>query len=392
MLPEHRLIFSILREAIGAGPAVILESAGLDWQRFLRLAQVHELIPLAYGSLNRHRDRIPADTFASLETQHYCIVTYTQYLWQEFCRIEAAFEGAAVAIAPIKGMALLKDVYAGLAGRTMIDIDLLAKEPDLPLAERILATLGYRKELFGLSEAYWRNRHTQLAFRRQELEGTSPAVDLHWSLDLKRKGRQLLPFLWERTRQETVEGITMRLLSREDVFFSLLLHQRRFGKPLCLKYAVDTLLLLRRSPGLDWGYILEEGRRAGLNASIFFILGLAGLIIEEPLPRQTIKELGVPFWKRKLALRFIERNVFLSEPATARRLYAQSIFYLYDTLGEPLGSVFFIPKEQFAKFYDLDIYGARTERLYRLRFLYIFWRELRRLAAGIMRAFQDHKG
>jgi hypothetical protein len=381
--PEQKLLLAILRETLEGtldqNIDKLIKTSSLDWNKFLLFAQIHELIPFAYGSLSKRSALIPKDTLTFLKTRYYCIVTYTQYLWDDFCRIIDAFKAEGISIVPIKGMALLKDIYIHLPVRTMVDIDLLVKEAQIAKAECIFENLGYRKKLYGLSEGYWRKQQTHFSFYKEALGEASAVVDLHWGLDFPQKGRKLLPLLWERVKLKKIEDRQINLLSREDLFLSLVLHQRRFGKPLCLKYALDAALLLKYPPGLDWDYILQESRRSNLKMSIFFILALAKLITGNGIPNHILKKLHVPFWKQKMATRFIEKNVFLSTLDTSKRLYAKSIFYLYDNLQQPLSSIFCIPKERFAKFYNLDLSSARTQAIYKWRFFYILGREIKNI-------------
>ncbi|MBN1913311.1 MAG: nucleotidyltransferase family protein, partial [Candidatus Omnitrophica bacterium] len=279
---EKKLLLAIAREAIEDNSSEVVKgllSGGFfERRRFIRFAQLHEMMPLVYDNLRKYPGLISKETLLFLKNQHYCILTYTTYLWEEFCRINNAFGDSGISVVPIKGVALLKTVYAGFSGRTMVDIDLLIQEEDISAAERIFLNLGYHKELFGLSQGYWRDKQTHFSFYKADLSVSSPAIDLHWALDFKRNGQRLLPFLWERIIVQEIEGRKIRLLSREDLFYSLVLHQRRFGKILCLKYAIDTILLLKNSPDFDWEYVLNEARRMRLNMSIFFLLAQAEVI------------------------------------------------------------------------------------------------------------------
>jgi len=393
-LAEDRLLACIIQEAVQGRPVAkiedLLRDASLDWQRFKRRVVFHELIPLAFISLNRHSSLLPQEVLETLKTQHYFILTYTGYLWQEFLRIARAFEQAGILVAPIKGIALLKDVYTDSLVRTMVDTDLVVKEDDLPAALRLFEALGYRKELFGLTEHYWRDKQTHLSFFKSEAADSVYHVDLHWRLDFKRKRYQVLPLLWDRLKSSRLSNQNIRLLSCEDLFFSIVLHQRRFGKVICLKYTCDVLLLLQRHAAtFDWDYVLRESRKGRMNSSVFFLLYQAHLIMPEIVSASLLKKFHLPAWKERLIRLFIERNIFSLAQTQSRYLYLQSIFFLYDDLRDSIATVLYIPKEQFARYYHLDAYDRRTELLYQNRIFYIAWKETGHLVGAMRRRFRS---
>ena len=136
----------------------------INWQRVKEYVIYHDLTPFAYLALKNSDSFLPQDLREFLENNYYCALVRCQNLWQEFLRISMAFEQADINLVPIKGLALLGDIYTQMPIRLMTDIDLLVKEVDLPKAEALFCDLGYRKEMYGLKEEYWRKNQCHITF------------------------------------------------------------------------------------------------------------------------------------------------------------------------------------------------------------------------------------
>jgi hypothetical protein len=375
MNPEANLIRFIIRKIVGGkdnGIKDFLKCHLINWERFKELIIYHDLTPFAYLILKDFNSFLPEGLREFLKNNYYCALVRCQKLWQEFLRIYEVFSQAGVCLLPIKGIALLEDLYKNKYLRPMTDIDLLVKEEDLPKAEEIFCDLGYRKELYGLKEEYWRKKQCHISFYKRE-DRKAPFVELHWSLDFKRGSRNILPELWSRIREINVDGMLIKLLSPEDTLFSLALHSRRLGRTLCLKNVYDAILLLNKHAlHFDWDYVLDESKRGKMCTTIFFLLSQVKFLLNADIPEMVWKKLNIPFWKKKLIHQFIERNTYVdSSSSKGKNLYLKSHFLLYDNLWEPIEYILNIPKEQFAKYYNLNAYDKKTDFLYRYRLIYI---------------------
>lgn len=350
-----------------------VDFAAVNWEVFKELVLYHELTPFAYLVIKDYNSFLPGNLLEFLKQCYYCELVHCEHLWRKFLLIQDAFQQAQTVMVPLKGIALLADVYTQRPLRSMVDIDLLVREENIQKAEEILYDLGYRKELFGLKEKYWRKSQCHIVFRKEGKEGKEGLIELHWSLDFKRKHRTILPALWKRIIEVNVENRTMQLLSCEDTFFSLALHQRRFGKPLCFKNVLDAILLLHKyATHFDWDYVVKESRTGEMCSTTFFLLAQIKFLTEIAIPKLVIEDLDIPLWKRRLIQRFIEKNTFLpSLNLKIKDLYLKSHFLLYDSLWEPTEYILNIPKEQFANYFSLDIDAKRTDFFYRNRLFYI---------------------
>lgn len=351
----------------------LLERESVNWKRFEELVTYHGLAPFFYFSLKDYKASLPGHILEFLKKSYHSSFASSQFIWNEFLRIYGAFEKAQVRILPLKGVSFLCDIYKEIQARPMADIDLLLREEDFPRAEEIFYALGYRKELYGLKEEYYREKQYHISFYPVEKRIKSAIlVELHWSLDYKRGGRSLYPELWEKIRPIVSGRRKINVLSPEDAFLSLTLHNRRFGITLSLKNVFDAVMLLDKySDSFDWGYCLGIMKKYGLRSTVFFMLCQMRLLSDKNIPRSFHAAIGLSRRKRRLIKNFIERNTFPdSEETDTKRLYLKSHFLLYDSIKEPIDYILKIPQEQFASYYDLEPYDKKTEIFYKSRIIY----------------------
>ncbi|GAH08239.1 unnamed protein product, partial [marine sediment metagenome] len=162
--------------------------------------------------------------------------------------------------------------------------------------------------------------------------------------------------------------------SPEDTLFSLALHQRRFGKVFCLKYVLDTALIMQKyKDTFDWCYVGKACEKYRLSSCLYFLLLQVKIFLGEDFSGESEK-LSVAGIKKTMMRKFISRYIFsFSLGQKVRNNYLKSHFLLYDSFIEPVRYIMDIPLEQFAKYYGLKTYDKNTERLYRFRFLYFIF-------------------
>ena len=299
---------------------------------------------------------------------------YSVYLWSEFLLIQDVFNRNGVVFIPLKGIAFCEDIYTAHTFRQMVDIDVLVKTEDVCMAEALLVTLGYVKELGGLREEYWLQKQCHITFTQIKLDRFPLTIDVHFALDFKRETRGILPSLLARIKKVEVDNRQILFLSPEDTLFSIALHQRRRGKPLCLKNVIDVVLLLEKyGSTFDWDYVLKEARNGAMCSALYFLLLQARIFLNISLPQHIWDSLKPGYFKASLMGRFIKNNAFSLSfiKHAAKESYLKSHFLLYDTWREPISYIVNIPQEQFAKFYELNPYALQTEFAYKNRYLYM---------------------
>jgi hypothetical protein len=376
--PETALLLAIAREVVfrrkqEAIPA-LLKNDRIQWPQVKDSLAYHGLASFAYLSLKEYFSFLPEGLVAALETSFCRILKDTAYLEKRFLALADAFEKKGIALVPIKGMALMEDLYAQCPVRPSVDIDILVQEKDVDRGGAILEEIGFKKDLEGLKESYWRQEQYHFIFTQEKKDGHPFLIaELHWGLDYPRGKGPVLAQIFNRLRDFSVSGRRIKLLSPEDTFFSLALHQRRFGQALALKDVCDMARLLNKyQADFDWEYVLKESKNSRLCSTVYFALYQVKSFFGADIPEKAWAGLEVPFWKKNLIRNFIEHNTFLdNQPNKAKNLYLKAHFLLYDSFWEPIEYILNIPKEQFAKFYGLKQYDKKTDFFYKFRIVFI---------------------
>lgn len=387
---ELRLIRLVLKKIVYGEEIeeieVLLNNRFLNWRLLEELLFFHEINPFFYMITKPYAHLLPARMKELLPWFYYHAALNNQLMCEKYQVICNIFQKNGIELLPIKGIALLYDLYAEFPVRPMADIDVLICEDDYEKTRRILKDINYEIELRGLTEAYWKTKQCHVPFRENSEERSmKQAIEVHWGLGFKKRcGRTLLPHLWERLTTITIDNKKLRLLSPEDVLFSLALHQRRFRRTLCLKYVLDTALLLRKyRKEFDWNYVSQECKRARLLSCVYFLLLQGQLFFNSPDFTRGIQRLSLHKYKRNIMERFIGNN--LDSYHLFQRVkenYLKSHFLLYDTYLEPLMCILTIPLEQFAKFYNFPPYNRKTRVVYKFRFPYMAYRVVRDFLKG----------
>lgn len=334
---EAELLLAIARGVIADDKKPIggmADKFNINWNIFRTISAYHELSPFVYPAIKEWQSLVPGEIADYYKRESYFNYARSCYLLEEFFRIKEEFERLEVKLVPIKGIALLADIYADRPIRPMCDIDLLVNVSDLQKAKDILLNMGYTLQLQGLREEYWINHQCHLPFSRIAQE-EQYYVDMHFGLDFKRKGKNILPGLWERISKVSVENRMIALLSPEDSLFSLALHLRRFGKILNLKNVLDTALILKKyNRGLDWGYIFNESKLARMRSAVYFAILQTNIFLGTLIPDYAWKGLGVSLHKKQLMRKLILGHTF-SKRLDPRRVYLAALF-LYRLLPDEI--------------------------------------------------------
>jgi hypothetical protein len=374
---EAKILQLVMKKAAGQEYSAeinrLLLSGAVDWIKVKDLLSYHEIAQLFYIGIKDHFHLLPQKISHLLSNTFYWTLKDNLWKLKQFQLINQAFEKEGLRLVALKGLALLTQLYEHLPVRPMVDMDILIREEDYEKGAGILEGIGYKKELLGLKEAYWRQGQCHVTFVKNREGKTENILEAHWSLDFRRNGRLVLEESWQRAKYIDTEPGRVGVLSPEDTLFSLALHQRRLGKAFCLKYILDIAFLFKKYAGdFDWDYFLSACREYGLFSCAGFLLLQGKLFLNSGLFDDGLERVSLSRGKRAIMERFIANNLAsfrLSEKI--KENYLRSHFLLYDTYSEPVKYILNIPLEQFAKFHGLRPYESRTKRLYSLRFIYI---------------------
>ncbi len=234
----------------------------IDWNKVIERAILHGVGPLIYYNLNKinlNGKIIPQEIILKLKTYYYETLVRNMQFWKELQQILNALEQSKIKAIPIKGIILAETLYRNIGLRPMIDIDLLIQESDLSIFEKVIIELGYKKELEGYTENHWREYYHHFVFKRENAAHFPLQLEIHWDLSVPRPNKILFLKLWQRTKQETIDGVKISLLSPEDTLLCLALHLRRHTRSLILRHICDIYELLKQhESNFDWNYVIAE--------------------------------------------------------------------------------------------------------------------------------------
>jgi hypothetical protein len=133
----HELI-ELLR---GRGTSSGLTESSLE--QLLLLAEEEHVLPAAIQGLLHQLELSPPHRSRLKALQREAAIT-AFYLSSELATVLKAFAVSQVMSIPLKGPFLAERLYGDAARRVSHDLDILVPVPQLPLAEKALASLGYR--------------------------------------------------------------------------------------------------------------------------------------------------------------------------------------------------------------------------------------------------------
>nr|MBU1328187.1 nucleotidyltransferase family protein [Candidatus Omnitrophota bacterium] len=339
----------------------------------LKESLYHSLTNLAYLTIktsDRYKELIGYPAFAKLKNNYMMTVKDNMLKQKEFIDIQNVFETADIPLVPIKGVALLFDIFQSDLSRPMVDIDILIKKNDLEKAKQLMQGLGYKAALGNFSEEYYTDHYHHLPFFSTYM------AELHWDLAVPRPNKIILPELWNRLQKIEHDNAFLNILSPEDTIFSLTLHLRRFNKPFSLKPIYDIYKIMEKyDKKIDWTYISKYSRLNRLNSIVYYSLASVKIIFGYPVSK---KELGMFYpgiLRASLLKLFINRVkdkgvMRLIESASFRKCaYIFLRILLYDYLWEFIKFIIFIPEEEFSRFYSIKFPSRKSSTIYNLRFL-----------------------
>jgi hypothetical protein len=211
----------------------------------------------------------------------------------ELVGILGAFDERGIEAIAYKGPALSALAYGRPGIRDSVDLDLVVREGDVAAAQEALCRRGYRRQsppqLRPRVEAAWRAAANAAEF----LSGDDWVfVDLHWGVCPAR-----YPFrvdasrLWARPAHQTLGGRTVRVFPAETLLGLLCLHgaKDRWQR---LIWLCDVDRVVRASPCLDWGEVLEFAGEGRCRRALGLGLLLARRVLETPLPASFLESLA----------------------------------------------------------------------------------------------------
>jgi hypothetical protein len=287
--PEVELLLACARTHLEESAAARLNrllAGPLDWERMLRLARGHGVLPL----LARHLGAappglVPATTREALAEEFRRGARRSFALTGELLRILNRLAVAGLTVVPYKGPALAADAYGDLALRPFADLDIMVREAEVGRARELLAPEGYLPD-YSLAprqeRACLRTTHA-LGFHRA---AGQVALEVHWQFLPRHFAFALDPTVLEgRLVPVSLCGHRVLTYAPEDLLLILCAHGAKHVWEV-LRMVCDISQLLQAHADLNWDRVTGAAGDLGARRILFTGLALAHRLLGSQLPPQ----------------------------------------------------------------------------------------------------------
>ena len=286
--PEVALLLWCARtdvEAERAERISVLLQQHLDWPLLIQTALQHGVMPLLYQHLRTiGPEAIPTTILQQLREHFHANTGHNLRLTGELLRVLQLLVTHGLPALAYKGPVLAVSVYGNLALRQCSDVDLLVHQRDYRRVQQLLIAHGYQLTM----DLDWESCLVHDTRR--------VAVDLHLGivphlfhvpLDFER--------VWTHRQPICLAGTIVSTLAPEDLLIVLCvqvakdmwcdLNKQRKSRNSGLLKICDIAELLRSSQDMDWGRVLADARRLGVQRILSFGLRVARELLGASLPR-----------------------------------------------------------------------------------------------------------
>jgi hypothetical protein len=317
MSREADFLLAVLR-----GNSPVFDTASLDWDQLLVLAESHGVLPAFCRS---YSGRLP-NTFLESIRRHWATAAL---LATELDRLLQLFARNNIEVLPLKGPVLAESLYGSITLRTCDDLDLLVRLTDFARAQAILIGAGF----VPVDEAG--NYHRVFV-------ANDVLVELHFAIASPSFPQFDLDGAWARSETIRFRGELTRIFDKHDLLLYLVLHcvKHHYAR---LVWLLDIAYALGGIDDEDAVRLLEMARAVGTEGALLTSCYLAHLIFHVDLPGRIYAAITI--------------EPCISEQA---HLLAESVLAGPATVGTPAQNV--------SLFLNLEI-GSRRRWAHRLRFL-----------------------
>jgi hypothetical protein len=310
--PVLELLLLCARRQIGADTSkriLAIASAELDWNALLAAAAEHSLTPLLCKNLQDCAGAALPAIWRERFSQSFLECSCRNLaLTVELFRVLEALENHGLSATPYKGPVLASQAYGEVALREFSDLDIVVPQRQIASAHSALLDLGFSPDIPATELPHSARRIPgQYAYRK----GPGTLVELHTERTLRYFPAALdVDALCARRQPVTVAGRPVLTFSAEDTLLLLCVHGSKHLWDR-LAWIADISALTARSR-LDWGLVLERAHTWRVERMLLLGTGLAGRLLEAPLPDEVRNSLERDNAARRM-IEQISRRFFSAE-------------------------------------------------------------------------------
>ncbi len=205
--------------------AQLAQCSAEQWGQLLALAVEQNVPSLLHHRLKSHgyETLIPAAIGQTLQKKYYGIALRNMRLYQELGKLTEALNTQGIGNLVLKGAHLAAGVYESIALRTMVDIDIMVQQADLPAAIQQIQALGYQPVTPILAlDTYLGYRHHLPPFVHPNAVAS---VEIHWTITRANHSYTIsMEELWARTQPITLTNVATQGLCPEHLLLHVCMH------------------------------------------------------------------------------------------------------------------------------------------------------------------------
>lgn len=279
--------------------------ASVDLERWLELARLHQMAPLAHWCCSAAGEPSPWRTalhevFESLRVEYLHHMMRNESLRTDLADLFTALEEKGIEAVVFKGPWLAFEAYPDPGTRPVDDIDLGVRERDYTGTAEVLTQLGYRTQgalpsspSEALERAHYRSQ-LRFAARGRRM------VELHFRMINIGPPSAAEPWLWERARTISIGPAMIRTPGAEAMLLHLCLHANQHGFSV-LRLLHDVRFALERiGRGLDLDAFLALVNDLRCSPAIYHSLRLSSELCGAPVPTDLARVLRPGFLRRRI--------------------------------------------------------------------------------------------
>jgi len=263
----------------------LLMSETVEWESVFERSVRHGTTALLVHHIHEHRlaDAVPEPWMSQLRGYAHAILRHNVCAVGELRRVVTALDDAGIASLPIKGPLLAKRYYRNVALRRFVDLDLVVERSQVLTAMSELSRLGYEPGYDRSAVDLQRAIDAHLGIEMVHPE-RGMVVEVHWALLNRTYDVDLgIEDVWKRADTMAVGTSQVSFMTTEDVLLYLCVHGAKHHWA-ALKWACDVAELLRASPSMDWGVVMQRAEAARCTRLLLLGVGIAHRWLAAPVP------------------------------------------------------------------------------------------------------------
>lgn len=311
---EKELLLSCSRAGIAPEDTPRLNdllSSPLDWEFISEAARYHNISQILYHNLKGlpSRDLVPPRVMEGLERSYRETIAKNMFLYAELETVLDAFRRRGLDVIVLKGAALAGIVYPDIGLRPMTDIDILVKEDELEIADRVMGDLDYHTVRGVKPRRWFRKSHFHLPPYRHARKPV--IVEIHWHVTGNCSATDIRQW-WKRAKIRDLMGYRMLVPSPEDMLIHLAVHlfNHDYENGFVLRCLSDIYEMLRHYRSeVDWEFLQSETAGQGMERQVHSMLYLARRLYapeDRSIIAMNLNKADLNF------LRVLENNLFVS--------------------------------------------------------------------------------